>query len=103
MKTVFNPYVLCSLHIICHLSIESEHEHLFISKFSVNSQEAIDNRQKCVIISDIGEKVIFSRNLKKSKDLGVKCLSDGELPMGRRNFFAVTVLHPASYGTENRP
>ena len=78
-------------------------EPLLISKFSVNSQEAIDNRQKCVIISDIGEKVIFSRNLKKSKDLGVKCLSDGELPMGRRNFFAVTVLHPASYGTENRP
>ena len=76
---------------------------VLISKFSVNSQEAIDNRQKCVIISDIGEKVILSRNLKKSKDLGVKCLSDGELPMGRRIFFAVMVLHPASYGTENRP
>jgi len=35
----------------------------------------------------------------KSKDLGVKCRRDGELPVGRRNAcFAVMVLHPASYG-----
>ena len=65
METVFNPYVLCSLHIICHLSIESEHEHLFISKFSVNSQEAIDNPQKCVIISGIGEKSNFFPKFKE--------------------------------------
>lgn len=35
----------------------------------------------------------------KSKNAGVKCYSDGELPCKRKaEMLAVRVLHPASYG-----
>ena len=41
---------------------------------------------------------VYNIVILKSKEPGVKCQGDGELPPERRDFPAVRVLHPASYG-----